>query len=184
MDIRLENEVPMSAHQLWQTLHTPEFDAFITKEYRFYPHIQLERQSSDHLIRRRVRIMLAGVDLPDIARNAANKVLGGDEIVYEEIQEKHSDRLEMRWRVKPPVLKEKFHASGLLRLVPIDGSRCLRIMEGRIHVGLFGLGGLLERITAEQAKRTSDEFCQVVAKWKSENAKCGRSGARANEIAP
>ena len=33
MDICIENEIPMSAQELWQTWHTPEFDAFTAKEY-------------------------------------------------------------------------------------------------------------------------------------------------------
>ncbi|NVM23876.1 MAG: DUF2505 family protein [Desulfobacterales bacterium] len=175
MEFRLENEIPMSAPELWQTVQTPEFDAFMAKEFELYPHMRFERESSEYLIRRRLSISLPNVDMPGIARKAANKVLGGGEIVYEEIQQTHLDSFEMRWRLRPAVLTEKFHASGILRLTPIDGIRCLRIMEGRIHIRLFGLGGQLERLAAKQAKRTSDEFCQVVAKWKSENAKCGRS---------
>ncbi|HUV49791.1 MAG TPA: DUF2505 family protein [Anaerolineae bacterium] len=173
MEFRLENEIPVSAQELWHALYTPEFDSFVARECELYPHVQIKRQSSSCLIRRQVRIRLACVDMPDIVRSAVKKVFVGDEIIYEEIQKKNSNRFEMRWRIHPPVFKEKFHASGVLRLASIDGSRCLRIMEGRIHVGLFGVGGLLERITAEQVKRTSDQFCQVVAKWNPENAECG-----------
>lgn len=167
MELRLENAVPMSAPELWRTVQAPEFDAFVAKELELYPHIRLERQSSGNLIRRRLSISLSNVDLPDITRKAANKVLGGDEIVYEEIQGTHLDRFQMPWKIRPPVLTKKFHASGVLRLAPIDESRCLRIMEGRIHIRLFGLGGLLERMIAEQVKSTSDQFSDLVAKWKS-----------------
>jgi len=175
MEFRLENKVPMSAQELWQTVQTPGFDAFVAKELGLYPHMRLERESSGYLIRRRLSISLSNVDLPRITRKAANKVLGGDEIVYEEIQGTHWDRFQMPWKIRPPVLTKKFHASGVLRLAPIDESRCLRIMEGRIHVGLFAVGSLLERMIAEQAKSISDQFSDLVTKWKYENAKCGRS---------
>lgn len=171
MDFRLENEVPMSAQELWRTVQTLEFNAFMAKELQPYPHIRLERQSSGDMIRRRLSISLSNVGMPHITRKAANKVLGGDEIVYEEIQGAHLDRFQMPWKIRPPVLTKKFHASGVLRLAPIDESRCLRIMEGRIHVGLCAVGSLLERMIAEQVKSTSDQFSDLVTKWKYENAR-------------
>ena len=36
MDFYVENEIPMSAQELWRTMHTPEFDAFVAREYGLY----------------------------------------------------------------------------------------------------------------------------------------------------
>ncbi len=57
MDFYVENEIPMSAQELWRTMHTPEFDAFVAREYGLYAYIELERQVSDNMLKRRVRIV-------------------------------------------------------------------------------------------------------------------------------
>ena len=33
MDFYVENEIPMSAQELWQTMHTPKFDTFVAREH-------------------------------------------------------------------------------------------------------------------------------------------------------
>jgi len=168
MKFHIENEVQMSATELWQTLHTPEFDAFVAREYGLKAYIEIEKQTSNHMMHRRVRI-ITKVDLNYTAQRIANRILGGDELVYEEIQEKYFDRFEMHWRIEPPVFKDKFQMSGLLMLKPIDDNRCLRIREGIIDVGLFGLNGLLEMFYTLQSRRVKDRFAMVVEKWKSQN---------------
>ena len=173
MDIHIKNEIPISAKELWQTLHTPEFDAFIAREYEFKEYTELEKQVSGNLIHRRVRIT-TGTDLSYIPLGLAHKILGGNEIIYEEIQDKYLDRYEMHWEnkwIEPSSFKDKICVSGVLRLIPIDEGRCDRIREMNIAIRIFGIGKILEAIAAEQAKKTSRKFSQVVAKWKSENTR-------------
>jgi len=173
MNFYLENEIPMSARELWQILFTPEFDAFMAKEYGHKAYVELERHSSDLMMRRRVKIIskvdLTEMDLNFVARKIAAKILRGDQLGYELIQEKYFDRFEMRWKVEPPLFKDKIQAYGVLRLEPIDENRCLRIIEATAYVGIPGLDGLLKRVAASQPKLTKSRFAQVVEKWKSEH---------------
>ena len=165
MEFRLEDEVPMSAQELWLILHTPEFDAFVAKEYGLKAYIELDRNTLDNVMRRRVRV-IKKVDLNYAVKRLAQKVLGGDELVYEEIQEKYFDRFEMSWRIVPPVLKDKFEAYGILLLKPIDENRCIRIREGIVQIHMFGVTQMLEWIAGLQTKRTKDKFPHVVSNWK------------------
>ncbi len=176
MDIQLENEIPISAEELWQTLHTPEFDAFIAKEYEFKEYAELERQVSGNLVHRRVRI-ITGTDLSYIPFGLAHKILGGNEIIYEEIQDKYLDRYEMHWEdkwIEPSSFRNKIQVSGKLQLIPIDDARCKRIREMSIAIRMFGVGHILEGMVAVQAKKTSEKFSRVVTKWESENTRCRR----------
>ena len=169
MDFRLENEIPMSAQELWRILHTPEFDAFAAREYELKAYEELEKQVTDNLIHRRVRI-ITGTDLSYIPLGLAHKILGDNEIIYEEIQDIYLDRYEMHWEnkwIEPSSLKDKIRVSGVLRLIPIDEGRCKRIREMSYHIRIFGVGSILEGMVAEQAKKTNEKFSQVVAKWKS-----------------
>jgi hypothetical protein len=173
MDFRLENEIPMSAQELWRTMHTPEFDAFIAEEYELKAYTELEKQVWDNLVRRRMRI-ITGTDLSYVPFGLAHKILGGNEIIYEEIQDICLDRYEMHWKnkwIKPSSLKNKIRVSGVLRLFPVDEDRCKRIREMSIHIRIFGVGPILEGMAAEQAKKTSEKFTRAVAKWKSGDAR-------------
>jgi hypothetical protein len=170
MHIYIENEIPMSAEELWQTMHTPEFDAFVAKEYGLSGYIELERLVSDNMLKRRVRIV-STIDRNYMIQSLARKILGQDKLIYEEIQEKCLDRYEMCWRIIPPVFPEKFDAYGTLRLIPEGRNRCIRVREGMIQVRLPGVDGLMKMIAAVQSEKTKDRFPQVVEKWKSQTWK-------------
>ncbi len=169
MDIRLENEIPISAQELWQILHTPEFDALTAREYELKEYTEIERSTTESLTKRRVRVV-TGTDLSYIPRGIAHGILGSDNVIYEETQYKYNHRYEMRWSdkwIEPPLFREKFRGSGTLRLIPIDDGRCTRIRNLSIHIDLFAVGPILEKMVAEQAKKTSGKFSSVVAQWKT-----------------
>lgn len=170
MQFYLENKIPMSAKELWQTMHTPEFDAFVAQEYGLSSYIELERQILDNLLKRRVRIV-STIDQHFMILSIARTILGQDKLIYEEIQEKYLDRYEMRWWIIPPVFPEKFDAYGTLRLIPAGRNWCIRVREGTIQVRLPGVDGLMKMIAAVQSEKTKDRFPQVVDKWKSQTRK-------------
>jgi hypothetical protein len=89
-------------------------------------------------------------------------------------QKNHPDRHELQWRLSLPVLRKKFQAFGMLQLFHLDESRCFVILEGNIHIGRFGVGRLLERKVVKRVKRESDQFSNMIAKWKSVSNKCGK----------
>ncbi|MBF0452073.1 MAG: hypothetical protein HQK75_15325 [Candidatus Magnetomorum sp.] len=45
MNFYIENEIPISAQELWQAMHTPPFDAFVKKEYHLIAYIELETKN-------------------------------------------------------------------------------------------------------------------------------------------
>ena len=169
MDIFVTSEIPMSARELWQILGTPEFDAFVAKEYELKEYTELERSVTESLTRRRVRVV-AGTDLSYIPRKLTHKILRTKRLVYEEIQYKYNHRYEMRstneW-IEPALLKNKLKGRGRLRLIPIDENRCKQIREMSLHIDLFAVGSVLEGVVAEQMKKTSGKFTCAVAAWKA-----------------
>jgi len=169
MDIRIANEIPMSAQELWKVFGTPEFDAFVVREYELKEYTEIERSVTETLTRRRVRVV-AGTAPSYIPRGLAHKILRSDRVVYEEIQYKYNHRYEMRWSskwIEPPLFKDNFRGHGRLQLIPIDEGRCNRIREISLHIDLFAVGPILEGMAAEQAKKTSGKFSRVVAEWKA-----------------
>jgi hypothetical protein len=170
MHFYLENEIPMSAKELWQTMHTPEFDAFVAQEYGLSGYIELERQVSDNMLKRRVRIV-SPIDRHFMIHSIAETILGQDRLVYEEIQEKCLDRFEMYWRIIPPAFPEKVDVHGVLRLIPLKQDRCIRVREGTIQVRLPGIDRLMKMVASIQSEKNKDRFPQVVQKWVSQSRK-------------
>jgi len=165
MKFYLENEIPISAQELWQTMHTLVFDDFVAKEYDLIAYIELEKQISDNMIQRRVRV-ISNLNKNYITQHIGKKILGSDVLTYEEIQTKYLNKFELHWKIIPPVLTDKFEASGILRLEPINENRCIRIREGGIHIAMFGAERLMKMVAAVQSKKNNDRFSQVVEKWK------------------
>jgi hypothetical protein len=172
MDIRHEDVIPISAQELWRVLQTSEFDDFVAREYELKAYREIEKQVSNNLIERRLRIV-ASADLSYIPFGLAHKILDSNEIIYEEIQGKYLDRYEMYWKdkwIEPVSFRDKIQVSGKLQLIPIDDARCKLIREGSVHIKIFGVGLLLEGMAAKQVENISKKFARVVAKWGSKNA--------------
>lgn len=74
----------------------------------------------------------------------------------------------MYWEIVPPVLKDKFRFSGMIRLKPIDEKRSLMVREGNIHIDISVGKLILESIIATKSKIMKNRFRQLVEKWKYE----------------
>jgi hypothetical protein len=157
----------MSAPDLWSVLHTPEFDAFMAREYGLKVYFELEKNLSDRMMQRRVRVVTTE-GLNFFMKMICNQILGKAELEYEVIQEKCLNRYAMYWEIVPPVLKDKFRFSGMIRLKPIDEKRCLMVREGNIQIDVSVGKLILESIIATKSKIVKNRFRQLVEKWKYE----------------
>ena len=167
MNFRIENVIPMSAQGLWAVLHTPEFDSFMAREYGLKIYSELEKNLSDKMMQRRLRVVTT-VSLNFVMQMICNQILGKSELEYEVIQEKCLNRYAMYWEIVPPVLVDKFRFSGMIRLKPIDEKRCLMIREGNIQIDISMGKLILESIIATKSKIMKHRFRQLVEKWKYE----------------
>jgi len=168
MIIYCENEVPMSAKELWRSMHTQSFDALVAKEFSLLGYIELEKKVSNNIMKRRVRI-ISRIDYNFFTQKMAKKILGSDILTYEEVQTKDLSRFELYWEIIPPVYKDKFEASGILRLEPLSNNSCIRIREGSVKVNLPGANRLMKIFAAVQSKKNTDRFLNIVEKWKTSN---------------
>ena len=167
MNFRIENVIPMSAQGLWAVLHTPEFDSFMAREYGLKIYSELEKNLSDTMMQRRLRVVTT-VNLNFVMQMIYDQILGKAELEYEVIQEKCLNRYAMYWEIVPPVLVDKFRFSGMIRLKPIDEKRCLMIREGNIQIDISMGKLILESIIATKSKIMKHRFRQLVEKWKYE----------------
>jgi hypothetical protein len=179
---RIANEIPMSAEDLWNTAHKPEFLAFLAGEHGLMQR-EMERKIRDRWMHWRVRVTVCR-SLPDFINKLVRGVLGAEEIAYDEIHEKRLDDFELFWRIESPMIKEKVQGSGTVRLMPMDGGRCLRTIEGEIHVRVFGVGGTMEKFIAREIQEASRNLAGLVVKWKArETGRQPRRTVPARELA-
>jgi hypothetical protein len=94
MDFRFENVIPMSAPELCSLLHTPEFDAFMAREYGLKVYFELEKNISNQMMQRRLRVVTT-VGLNFVTQMICNQILGKADLEYEVIQEKCLNRYAM-----------------------------------------------------------------------------------------
>ena len=166
---RIANEIPMSAQTLWETAHTPEFCAFLAREYGLIQR-EMDREIHGDMMHRRIRTVVAR-SVPEWIGSIVTCFLGTKEITYDEIQEKRLDRFEMCWYIESPVLRDRICCSGTLRLTPVDAECCVRTVEGEILVKLIAIGGTLEKSICKEIKNTAQNLAEVVTKWKALNVK-------------
>ncbi len=58
MRFRIANEIPVSALHLWETSHTPEFCAFLSREYGLIQR-EMDREIDGGIMHRRIRTVVA-----------------------------------------------------------------------------------------------------------------------------
>ena len=167
MNFCIETVIPMSAPDLWSVLHTPEFDAFMAREYGLKVYSELEKNLCGQMMQRRLKVVTKP-GLNFVTQMICNQILGKSELEYEVIQEKYLYRYSMYWEIVLPVLKDKFELSGMIRLKSMDEKRCLMIREGNIHIGISVGKVIIESIIATKSQIMKNRFRQLVEKWKYE----------------
>ena len=92
------------------------------------------------------------------------KVLKTDRIEYREILTYHKGKYVGQWQTVPPILGEKFQASGEFRFEAIDGG-VRRIMAGDIVVKIFGVGGLAEKVIVSEVESSYERAAQFTREF-------------------
>jgi hypothetical protein len=167
--LRIVHELPIAADRFWELLHDPAYEAFQAAGLGLGGYEEVERRVEGSVMHRRIRVV-PKIEVPAAIR----KVIGaGDKdagsMGYIESQEKQLDRYEMRWWVDPPILVGKLQVGGLFRLEPIDATRCRRILDGEVKIGIPIVGGTVEKFVLQEVKKTYDKVPGIVAAWVRQN---------------
>lgn len=166
----IEHELPIAAETFWELLHTPEFEAFQAERMGLASYDEVSREIRDNVMHRRIRIE-PQIQIPEAVMKPLRKQIGSDtnDFGYIEGQEKRLDRFELRWWVEPPVLKDRLEVGGLFRVEAIDAERCRRTMTADVHVRIFGLGTVIEKLVEKETRKTYDAVPGIIAAWNARN---------------
>jgi hypothetical protein len=165
MHFTIEHIIPLSKEEYWKILHDPEFEAFQAQELKLKTYREIHREEKGDVVLRRVLVQ-PEVHLPPAVEKIVSKYIPISEIGYEEEQEKYLREYYLKFRIHPPVLKDKIRIEGIFSLKENDHQSCFRLLEGDIEIQLFGVGGMVERFIVEELKKTYDRIPSIVARWK------------------
>jgi len=142
MKLHCEHRISKSAEDLWQVLHTPEFEARLGKAIGLSEYVEIERSEDEKSIYRRIRVVPA---VPPAFMFLLRHLQAGDTIRYIEHQWRSKSAMEVRWEMQPSILADRAEIKGVIRIVPVDARTCVRILDGHVDVRLFGLRSMIEQ---------------------------------------
>jgi hypothetical protein len=142
-----EHRIALGADAFWEILHAPRYEALVAEAARLREYRELERRDESDAIYRRIQ---AVPELPDALAALLRRIApGACEASYVEEQWRSKSRKEVRFRMRPSVLSDRIRIEGAVRIEPREEKRCIRILDGRVEVDLFGLGRLVERAVVQ-----------------------------------
>lgn len=96
------------------------------------------------------------------------KVLGGARIEYTEIVDYSKPSHRGTWKTVSSLLTDKVDAKGNLTF-RAEGSGVVRVVDGEIKVGIFGLGGVVEKFIVEDVEKSYERAAEFTRKWIAEH---------------
>lgn len=92
------------------------------------------------------------------------KLLGGNKFSYVEELEYELGKGRGTWRTITSVLTDKIDSRGTLELVAA-GSSVKRVVSGDIKVGIFGVGGIVEKFVVSDVEKSYDAAAAFTREW-------------------
>jgi hypothetical protein len=165
MRFSIEHILPISREEYWRILHTPEFEAFQAEKLGLKEYREIARKEENGVVYRQIQVV-PRVEIPETALKIVRGYLKDREIGYIEHQEKYPDQFFLKFRIEPPVLKDKIRVEGTFSLLPDTEETCLRTLEGEVTVQLLGVGKIVERFVVDELKRVYDRIPQVIKEYR------------------
>ena len=83
--------------------------------------------------------------IPGAFRRLLRGIGAGEKVSYIEEQWRSRTEMAVRWQMTPSVLADRAKIQGLIRIEPLRGANCLRILDGAVKVRLPPLGRAIEQ---------------------------------------
>jgi hypothetical protein len=148
----------MSAEQFWSVIHSQSYEALAVEALELREYAELERREDEDTIYRKIRVMPT---IPTALLSLVQRVRSDWTPEYFEEQWRSQRAMEVQWKVTPFMLAERARIEGEVRVEPIDGRSCDRILEGDVSVRFPGVGGLIERAIVSTTVKSYEKSAEV-----------------------
>lgn len=158
MKINLRHPFPCTPDRYWQSYWDAAFEA----EVRKVTNIARDTLSdtTEGGIRTRRQRITSSMKLPP----AAVKLMGTDQLSYEQTSRIDQAKGVLTWEIHPPVLQTQLKASGVMR-VEATPDGCVQILEGDVTCSIFMVGKQLESTIVDVLTKAQDGTAEMRRKW-------------------
>jgi hypothetical protein len=142
MRLYCEHRISRDATNLWEILHTPAFEARLAQAIGLTEYTELVREEAEDAVYRRIRVVPS---IPGSFRSLLRGAGAAEKISYIEEQWRSRTEMEVRWEMTPSILADRVRIAGRIRIEPLDGASCLRILDGAVEVRIPIMGRTIEQ---------------------------------------
>ena len=161
MKYRIEHEFPCNAAQVIETMFAADIgSALLPRLTRILEYEAVSREQSDGHVRRRTRYL----PVPAI-RAIGPKAIPPKWMEWIEESDADLAATTVSYRNVPttPGVRKRLKNTGEMTFVDLDGHRCRRVVQGELHVEVFLLGVVAERLIFAFAREILDEEALALA---------------------
>lgn len=159
MRFSLKHTFDCTAETLWSITEDPDFERRLGEASDSTREVIETRD--DHGTRYALKRITLQRDLP----GAMKKALGGDHIVYE--QETWRDGDNLKWKISPQVLQDRFHGEGTTR-VRAMGDKCERLIAGELTIRVPLIGKKMEQRLVSDVSASYERAADIIRDMLSE----------------
>jgi capsid portal protein len=151
----MRHEIDCTPEKFWELFFDTELQKTIFSELQFPKWEVVEQKETETEI---VRIVKA---IPKLdAPAAVTKVLGSGFGYTEEGRFDKASKV-YRFVVKPTALADKLRNEGTVRCEPNGADKCTRIVEVIAEAKVFGIGGMIEKMTEKGTREGWEKGAQL-----------------------
>lgn len=141
---KVEHEIKCPPARMWELFFSDEFNIEMYEQGMSFPSCKVPERRDDGRVLHRRMAMTPKVEMP----KALAKVVG-DRIGFEEIGDWDRSTDEYRWKIVLAAFGDKVRIEGTMRLLPHGADHCMRKVEFLVEANVFGIGGILEKTSAQ-----------------------------------
>lgn len=153
---KFEQEIHCPPERFWELFFSTDFNIEMYEGGLGFPSCKVPERTDDGEVLHRRMVCTPKVELP----KALAKVVG-DRTAYEEIGDWVRSAGEWRWKLVLAAFGDKVKINGTMRVVPHGDGHCLRKVEFQVDANIFGIGGVVEKTSAQNVI----DGWQRSAKW-------------------
>lgn len=164
MKMKLTHHFSCSPERLWQITESDAFEARLAEASSSARALMEQRREADgtRYLRRRITAKRT-LPAPMV------KVLGTDQISYDQETWHKENAPVLRWRILPQVLQGRFHGEGTTT-VAATAEGCSRTIEGELTIKVPLVGGQMEKKLVEDVSRSYDRAAEIIRQMLREEA--------------
>ena len=166
MQVQYDHPFHCDAARYWSTFFSDEYNRALDEKLRMKRTV-VERSEDAAWIKRLIRFELQARELPALVKRIA-----GDRIGYEERTVYRRAQSVMDLMIVPsiPALRGKFEMSGTFRVLPDRAGTVRREIRANVTVRVPLLGGQLERLVAEELRKSYEAGAAFTRTWLAEHS--------------